>query len=76
MALYALIVGVVVAQVTWALLLTGLSSLSTSLLLLLLFYLLVGLAWQTLLDRLSRRVAFEFAAVGLAGLVIILVLAP
>ena len=75
-ALYALVVGVVVAQVTWALLLTGLSSLSTSLLLLLLFYLLVGLAWQTLLDRLSRRVAFEFAAVGLAGLIIILALAP
>ena len=69
-------VGVLVAQVAWALLLTGLSSLSTSLLLLLLFYLLVGLAWQTLLDRLSRRVALEFAAVGLAGLVIILVLAP
>lgn len=75
-ALYAFVVGAVVAQVAWALLLTGLSSLSASLLLLLLFYLLVGLAWQTLLGRLTRRVALEFAAVGLAGLAIILVFSP
>lgn len=75
-ALYAFVVGVVVAQVAWALLLTGLSALSTSLLLLLLFYLLVGLAWQTLLDRLTRRVVMEFAVVGAIGLLIVLVLAP
>lgn len=75
-ALHALVIGVVVTQVAWALLLTGLSVLSTSLLLLLLFYLLVGLTWQTLLNRLTRRVALEFAAVGLAGLAIVLVLAP
>lgn len=75
-ALYAFIVGAVVAQVAWALLLTGVSTLSASLLLLLLFYLLVGLTWQTLLGRLNRRVALEFTAVGLAGLLLILILAP
>jgi hypothetical protein len=41
-----------------------------------LFYLLVSLAWQTLLDRVTRRVLLEFAAVGLAGLAIILILSP
>lgn len=75
-ALYAVIVGAVVAQVAWALLLTGASALSASLLLLLLFYLLVGLTRQALLGRLTRRVALEFAAVGLTGLLIILLLSP
>lgn len=75
-ALYALVVGAVVAQVAWALLLTGASALSASLLLLLLFYLLVGLTSQTLLGRLTKRIVLEFAAVGLAALLVILVLAP
>lgn len=65
-ALYAFIVGAVVAQVAFGLLLTGLSSISASLLLLLLFYLLVSLTAQTLLGRITRRVALEFVAVGLA----------
>ncbi len=75
-ALYAFIVGAVVAQVAFGLLLTSLSSLSASLLLLLLFYLLVSLTAQTLLDRITRRVALEFAAVGLIALLIILALSP
>lgn len=74
--LYALIIGLVVAQVAWALLLTGLSSLSAGLLLLLLFYLLIGVTWQTLLDRITRRVLLEFSMVGLAGLALVLILAP
>lgn len=74
--LYAFIIGLVVAQVAWALLLTGLSALSAGLLLLLLFYLLIGVAWQTLLDRLTRRVLLEFTAVGLVGVTLVLVLAP
>lgn len=75
-ALYAFIVGAVVAQVAWGLLLTNLSPLSASLLLLVLFYLLVSLTWQTLLGRLTRRIALELAVVGLAALLIVLVLAP
>ncbi|HSN77494.1 MAG TPA: hypothetical protein VL334_20675 [Anaerolineae bacterium] len=75
-ALYAFIVGAVVAQVAFGLLLTSLSSLSASLLLLVLFYLLVSLTAQTLLDRLTRRIVLEFAAVGLAALLVILVLSP
>lgn len=74
--LYALVIGAVVTQVAWALLHVDLSALSTGLLLLLLFYLLVGLAWQTLLERLNRRVVLEFGLVGLVGLVLILAFAP
>ncbi|HRX03173.1 MAG: hypothetical protein KDI07_12115 [Anaerolineae bacterium] len=73
--LYAFVTGAVVAQVAWALLLTGLSALSAGLLLLLLFYLLIGVTWQTLLGRLTRRVLLEFGMVGFAGLALVLILA-
>ena len=76
MALYAFIVGAVVAQVAFGLLLTGLSPLSASLLLLVLFYLLVSLTWQTLQDRITRRVLVEYAAVALVALLIIILLSP
>lgn len=74
--MYAAVIGLVVAQVAWALLLTGLSVLSVGLLLLLLFYLLIGVAWQTMLDRLTRRVLLEFSLVGFVGVLLVLVLAP
>lgn len=74
--MYAAVIGLLVAQVAWALLLTGLSALSAGLLLLLFFYLLIGVAWQTMLGRLTRRVLLEFSLVGLAGLALVLVLAP
>lgn len=74
-ALHALILAVVVAETAWVLPWVGLNKVAEGLLLLLLFYLLVGLAWQNLTQRLSRRVAVEFAAVGLAGLMIILLTA-
>jgi hypothetical protein len=74
--LYAFIVGAVVAQVAFGLLLTSLSPLSASLLLLVLFYLLVSLTWQTLLDRITRRVLLEFALVALVALLIILLFSP
>lgn len=76
MVLYAFIVGAVVAQVAFGLLLTSLSPLSASLLLLVLFYLLVSLTWQTLLDRITRRVLLEFALVALVALLIILLFSP
>lgn len=74
--LYAVVVGAVVAQVAWALLLVDMSALSAGLLLLLLFYLLIGVTWQTLLGRLTRRVALEFGLVALIGLALILALSP
>jgi hypothetical protein len=75
-ALYAFIVGAVVAQVAFGLLLTGLSPLSASLLLLVLFYLLVSLTLQTLLGRITRRILLEYATVALAALLLILLLSP
>lgn len=74
--LYAVIVAVIVAEVAAVIPLTGLSTISSGLLLLLLFYLLVGLSWQSLMDRLTRRVALEFGAVALVGLALILAFAP
>lgn len=74
--LYAFIVGAVVAQVAFGLLLTGLSPISASLLLLVLFYLLVSLTWQTLLGRITRRILLEYTAVALAALLLILLLSP
>lgn len=73
--LYAIVVAVVVAETAWVLPRTGANPLTLGLLLLLLFYLLVGLAWQSLLQRLTRRVGVEFALIGLVGLVLILVFA-
>lgn len=72
---YAAIVAVVITEVAVLLPFIGLSSLSSGLLMLLLFYLLVGLSWQSLLRRLSRRVVLEFALVGVAGLVLIFLFA-
>jgi len=72
---YSLAVGAIVAEVAWVLPLTGGTALAGSLLLLLLFYILVGLAWQHLAGRLTRRVALEFGVVGLLGLTLILAFA-
>jgi hypothetical protein len=74
--LYAFVVALVVAEVAVVLPLSGLSSLGLGLLLLLLFYLLVGLSWQSLMSRLTKRVALEFGMVGLVGLILILAFAP
>ncbi|MER2599467.1 MAG: hypothetical protein ABTQ73_08105 [Caldilineales bacterium] len=74
LALYSLIVGAVIAQVAWGLLLIGLHSINTSVLLLLIFYLMVGMIRQTLLGRITRRVIVEYLAVGGLGLLIVLLL--
>lgn len=74
LALYSLIVGAVVGQVAWGLLLTGLHAINTSVLLLLIFYLMVGMIRQALLGRITRRVILEYLAVGSLGLLIVLLL--
>lgn len=73
--MYGAIVAVVVGEVTTMLSYTGLGRLSSGLLLLLLFYVLVGVAWQGLLHRLTRRVVLEFVAIAVGGLVLILLFA-
>lgn len=69
--LHALVVGVVLGEATWAMNYWRLSGLTGGLLLLLGFYLVVGLAQQGLLRRLNRRVLAEFAVVALVGVLLI-----
>jgi hypothetical protein len=73
---YSLIIGLVLGQVTWALNYWLLPGLTGGLLLLLIFYLLVGVAQQGLQDRLNRRVLLEFAIFGVVALLLIGVVGP
>lgn len=74
--LYALVIGLIMGEATWALNYWGIGALAGGALLLLTFYLATGLAQQHLLGRLTRRVLLEFALTALIGLGLILGLAP
>ncbi len=75
--IYGAIVGLLLGQITWALnywpLLPGLTG---GLLLLLSFYLTVGIAQQGLQNRLTRRVLLEFALFGAVALALIVIFGP
>ncbi len=73
---YGGIIGLVLGQVTWALNYWVLPGLTGGLLLLLIFYLMVGIAQQGLLGRLNRRVWVEFAVFGVVALGLIIVMGP
>ena len=66
--LYALITGLALGEITWALNYWTVGRLTGGLLLLLVFYLVTGLSREGLLQRLNRRVVVEFALVVLGGL--------
>ncbi len=66
--LYASVSGVVMGQAVWALNYGKMDGLRGGLLLLLIFYLITGLARQGLLGRLKRRTLIEFGLVALMGL--------
>jgi hypothetical protein len=74
---YGGIVGLLLGQITWALnywpLLPGLTG---GLLLLLSFYLAVGIAQQGMQGRLTRRVMVEFVAFGIVALILIVLFGP
>jgi hypothetical protein len=70
--LYALITGLAVGEVTWALNYWTVGPLTGGLLLLLVFYLVTSLSRERLLRRLNRRALIEFALVTLAGLGLII----
>lgn len=69
--LFAVVIGLCLGQVTWALNYWHAAALNAGLLLFLTFYILVGLAQQQLLGTLSRRVLWEFGTVALVMLVVI-----
>jgi hypothetical protein len=66
----------VLGQVTWALNYWLLPGLTGGLLLLLIFYLMVGIAQQGLQGRLTRRVLLEFGIFALIALILIGVVSP
>lgn len=74
--LFAGIAALIMGQSMWALNFWRLPPLTAGLWLLLIFYLVTGLAQQCLLGRLTRRALVEFAAVAAAGLFVILRYAP
>ncbi len=73
---YAAIVGLILGQVTWALNYWLLPGLTGGLLLLLIFYLTVGMTQQGLEKHLTRRVLLEFVFFGLLALILIAVVGP
>lgn len=73
---YSAIIGLILGQVTWALNYWLLPGLTGGLLLLLIFYLLVGIAQQGLQNRLNRRVLVEFALFGVVALILIWLVGP
>lgn len=69
-ALFAGIIGLMVGQTTWALNYWNISNWSAGVLLLTVFYVLIGLAQQYFQDRLTRAVMMEFVIVALVALVV------
>jgi hypothetical protein len=75
-ALYAIITGVVLGQATWVLNYVRLQSLTGGLILLLLFYNIVGLSQHAVQGHVRRRVVVEFGLITIAALALIWEFAP
>ena len=74
--LYASVVALVTAELTWVLNRLGLGSLAGGALLLLAFYTMSGIAQQYLAGRLNRWVILEFATIALLGFLAVALSAP
>ncbi|MFQ5612973.1 MAG: hypothetical protein ACE5H9_12655 [Anaerolineae bacterium] len=68
---YSALIALGIGQLTWTLNYWRLNAAAAGLLLLLAFYLMTGLAGQELKQGLNRRAAFEFLAVALIGLFVV-----
>lgn len=75
-ALYAAITGVVLGQATWALNYWRLDGLTGGLVLLIVFYNLVGLAQNAIQGHLRRRVLLEYGLITIAAMALIWEFAP
>ena len=71
--IYAIAIGVLLAETAWATHFLPLEGSPAAVFLLLAFYLMTGLMHSYLADRLNPRTAAEFSAVALAGLLIVTV---
>lgn len=74
--LYALITGLALGEITWALNYWTIGRLTGGLLLLLIFYLVTGLAREGPSQRLNRQALIEFALIALMGLGLIIKYRP
>lgn len=74
--IYAAIVGLVLGEATWALNYMRLQSLTGGLILLLIFYNMVGLSQHAIQGRIGRRVLIEFGLITIAALALIWEFAP
>lgn len=74
--IYAGITGLLLGQATWALNYVRLHGLTGGLLLLLLFYNIVGLSQHAIQGRISRRVLIEFGLITIAALAFVWEFAP
>jgi len=75
-SLYAGITGLLLGQVTWALNYWRLSSLTAGLVLLVVFYDVVGLAQNALHGRINRRVLIEYGLITIGAMALIWEFAP
>lgn len=75
-ALYAAITGLVLGQATWALNYWRLDSLTGGLVLLVLFYDVVGISQHALQGRVRRRIVLEYALITIAAIAFIWEFAP
>lgn len=73
---FAGIVGLIVGEATWAMNYWQISAWAGGLLLLLVFYIVVNIAHQYLLERMRASLLLEFAAVSIVVLLIILLRSP
>lgn len=74
---YGAITGMILGEVTWALNYWWmLSNLTGGLLLLLIFYIIVGIAQHGLQEHLNQRILLEFALFALVALILIAVVSP
>lgn len=74
--LYACIVGLLLGESVWALNYWQVNSLTVGGLLLLLFYIITGIAQQYFQQNLTRRTLIEFALVGMIGMIVLLRYSP
>ncbi|MBN1935054.1 MAG: hypothetical protein JW934_10335 [Anaerolineae bacterium] len=74
--LYAVLIGLVLGETTWALNYWRANALTVGVLMLLLFYALVGIVQQHMRETLNRRVVLEFLGVIILGIGIVVALGP
>jgi hypothetical protein len=75
-AMLAGVVGLILGEASWAMNYWQISAWSGGIMLMLIFYVMTGLASQHLQRKLSRRVLFEFIVVAIVGITVLIVFHP